>query len=71
MVGHTLRRWADRRLIAENTRLAEHVARLESTIRIQQAEIDQLAAVIARDRKRIEAETAIAAHNIATHGAAR
>lgn len=64
---------ADSELRRENERLAADVARLreelaaaKSTIRIQSHELDELAAVIARNLRRVEAETAAAARGIAT-----
>ena len=60
-----LKQWADGLLQKENERLAEKSEELESRLRIQQLEIDELAAVITRNQRRVEAETAIASRRIA------
>lgn len=67
-----LNKWADaelrddvRRLRDEASRLREQLDKAESKIRVMQAEIDCLASVVARNSKRIEAETAAAAAQIA------
>lgn len=71
-----LSRWLARRAEgaakSENERLTNAVARLteelaaeKSRAKIQQLEIDELAAVVARNIKRVEAETAAAARQIA------
>jgi uncharacterized coiled-coil protein SlyX len=60
-----LRRWADAAMTKTCDRLQARVAELESRLRIQQLELDELAAVITRNLKRVDAETAIAARRIA------
>ena len=62
----------ERSLLKENRRLRDDLAdaedRLrtaESDLRIALREVDNLAAVIERDRARVEAETAIAARSVA------
>lgn len=60
-----LRKWADAAVTRDNTRLRDRVAELESRLKIQQLELDELAAVIVRNQKRVDAETAIAARRIA------
>jgi multidrug resistance efflux pump len=53
-----LRRFADKCLQYRLAELEAELASRERTIRIQQAEIESLAAVVARDRERIKAEAA-------------
>lgn len=67
-----IRRWADANLSRETDRLNNQVAQLKeelaaerSRVRIQERELELLAAVLARDVKRVEAETAAAAKAIA------
>lgn len=67
-----LRRWADDGLRRENERLAAVAADLRTdldksqrTIAVQAVELDLLAAVCARNSKRVESETAAAARQIA------
>jgi Tfp pilus assembly protein FimV len=67
-----LRCRADDVLRRENERLAAVAADLRSeldkaqrTIKVQEAELAELAAVVARNIKRVEAETAAAARQIA------
>ncbi len=50
---------------AEVDRLTKRLAEAESTIQLQHLQIEGLTAVVARDRKRVEAETAIEARKIA------
>ena len=60
-----IRRFADKKLICE---LAEVRADLEAAVRtkgVMQAEIDALAAVLARDRERVHAESAEFAKRVA------
>lgn len=71
MLSRLLRRWADSRLSCELDRLRdenrtarEHIQVLESKLRIAECELKELAAVIARNIKRVEAETAAAAAKI-------
>jgi hypothetical protein len=59
-------------IIASKERLYREILKLRAALeaeqrktRVQQVEIDSLAAVIARDRQRVKAETAIAARKIA------
>lgn len=59
------KRWADASLVRANERLSSQNEELESRLRLQQLEIDELAAVVARNLKRVEAETATAARRIA------
>jgi len=59
-----LKRWADRSLAAENERLTERIAELDSRVRLQSLELDELTAVVARNIKRVEAETAAASQVI-------
>ncbi len=71
-----VRRWfrwsVERRLRRENARLAAELldvrAELEAerrALRIADAEIESLAAVVARDRMRVKAETAVQARKLA------
>lgn len=67
-----LARRADAALQRENERLSNSVIRLteelsaeKSRTKIQQHELDLLAAVLVRDLRRVEAETAAAARTIA------
>lgn len=53
-----LRRWADEALRAKLAELETELARLRSVNRVQQAELDSLAGVVARDRARVGAEMA-------------
>lgn len=52
-------------LKAKNADLTTDVRQLQSTIKVQEVEITSLAAVIIRNQKRVEAETAMAASDIA------
>ena len=61
-------REAQRRIAELEAKLADQSAELDScyrTIRVRDAEIDSLASVVARDRERVRAETAIAAKQAA------
>ena len=60
-----IHRLADSATQNELANLRDKLKEAESTIRLQALEIDELTAVIARNRKRVEAETAIAARQIA------
>lgn len=69
-----MNKWADaelrddvRRLKDEANRLREELEKAQSKIRVMQAEIDCMAAVIARNIKRVEAETSAEAARIARH----
>jgi hypothetical protein len=53
------------KLVRELAETREALEAEQRKTRVQQVEIDSLAAVIARDRQRVKAETAIAAHTIA------
>jgi hypothetical protein len=59
------RRWADGTLRRDNERTAIKCDELESRLRIQQLELDELAAVVQRNLKRVESETAIHSRRIA------
>jgi hypothetical protein len=52
------RPWIDATAAARVRELETELARLRSINRVQQAEIDSLAAVVARDRARVQAELA-------------
>lgn len=72
MFKRWLSRWADRSLALSVHRQQEEIDRLtiklkqaESQLQIQQLEIDQLSAVVVRNTKRVEAETAAAVREIA------
>jgi hypothetical protein len=56
---------AEKVLLKRIAQLTEAVKVLERRNRVQQVEIDSLAAVIARDRQRVKAETAVASQAIA------
>jgi hypothetical protein len=60
-----LTRWADSRLTRETERLQTRVAELESRLKLADMEMATLAAINARDLKRVQAETAIASRKIA------
>jgi hypothetical protein len=68
MFRSILRRWADAGLLAENARLNQKILALESQHCIAELELKELAAVIARNIRRVEAETAAAARQIVTPG---
>lgn len=51
-------RWADDELRARVAHLTTELAKAKRLIAVQQAEIDQLSAVVARDRARVESEVA-------------
>jgi hypothetical protein len=53
------------KLAAQLAEAREALEAEQRKTRVQQVEIDSLAAVIARDRQRVKAETAIAARTIA------
>lgn len=59
-----MRKWlkgrADSKLQDENRQLRERLDIAESKIRVMQAELDEMAAVIVRNIKRVERETAAA-----------
>ena len=58
--------WATEKLLLKRiAALTETAKVLERKNRVQQVEIDSLAAVVARDRQRVLAETAIASRAIA------
>jgi hypothetical protein len=58
--------WATEKILLKRiAALTETAKVLERKNRVQQIEIDSLAAVIARDRQRVKAETAIASRTIA------
>jgi hypothetical protein len=67
-----LRFFADKLLRAKLAELESELASRDRTIRIQAAEIESLAGVIARDRERVKAESAAYARQRAecegTHG---
>ena len=65
MLGRILKRWADVALRKENGRLSVRLQESELKVRLLTLEVDGLAQVVARDRKRVEAETAISAREIA------
>jgi len=65
MVRKFIERHATRKAAKEVTRLAAELATAETTIRIQTHEIAELSAVIARNRQRVMAETAIESRRIA------
>jgi hypothetical protein len=60
-----LNRWADATLQAKLAYLETELAKLRSLNRVQQAELDSLAGVVARDRARVQAETAVFARQTA------
>jgi hypothetical protein len=60
-----LKRWADKAAQDRIAALEADLERAKVTIRVQAVELDGLAGVVARDRKRVEAETSIAARRIA------
>jgi hypothetical protein len=58
--------------VASKKQLAKQIGELQEALeseqrknRVQQVEVDSLAAVIARDRQRVKSETAIASRTIA------
>ncbi|MBL8826576.1 MAG: hypothetical protein JNM18_06285 [Planctomycetaceae bacterium] len=64
--------WATRRVIADNGKLAARVAELEQQLaaeqsrsRVKDVELAELAAVVARNRERVIAETAIFSKQVA------
>ncbi len=59
------RKWADSGTQYENARLRARNAELESKLKIQQLELDELSHVITRNLARVKAETAIAGRKIA------
>lgn len=65
MLGRILKRWADGALRKENGRLSVRLQESELKVRLLTLEVDGLAQVVARDRKRVEAETAVSARVIA------
>lgn len=62
------RRWADEGLKARLEELETQLAQERAKVRILQAELDGLAAVIARDRARVQAETSEFARRTAQNG---
>ena len=75
MFGRLFARWGTKALQREVKRLqcaledsGAEMEALKRVIRIRDAEIDSLAAVIARDRERVKAETANAARQSALSG---
>jgi hypothetical protein len=65
MFGRMLKRWADSSLRKENERLSVKLQEAEVKIRLLSLEVDGLTGVVARDHKRVEAETSVAAKTIA------
>ncbi len=65
MIGRILKRWADSALLKENKRLSVQLEETELKVRLLTLEVEGLAQVVARDRKRVEAEVAISARQIA------
>lgn len=67
-----LKRWADKRLRDQINQLQGELEAKDRMIMVQAVEIQQLAAVAARDRARVEAEAAVyAANRAAAEGAKR
>jgi len=60
-----LRRWAESQTAKDVTRLQARVTELESRLKLAELEMATLAAINARDLKRVQAETATAARRIA------
>jgi hypothetical protein len=65
MIGRILKRWADSTLLKENERLSVQLQEAEVKIRLLMLEVDGLTSVVARNHKRVEAETAVSARVIA------
>lgn len=60
-----IRKLAEAATQYENARLRARNTELESRLKIQQLELDELAHVVARNLARVKSETAIASHKIA------
>lgn len=67
MLTRILRKWATRRLRRQVDSVHTELDAARVALRIAQAEIDSLAAVIARDRQRVQAEAAGYARQRAEH----
>jgi len=65
MLSRILHRWADATLQKQVEALEVKLQEQESLLRLRDLEIEGLASIVTRDRKRVEAETAIAARQIA------
>lgn len=59
MIASLLRRWADAALVREATDLKQKLDTTQRELAVTEAERDTLAAVVVRERARVEAETAI------------
>lgn len=59
------RAWADHVLVTHNSHLEQEVARQAKLLEIREVEVEQAQEIIARDRARIQAESAAYAREIA------